>query len=150
MMHHAFEHMPEPHRVLDDVASRLVDHGVVLVRIPVLGHGWRTYGVHWVELDAPRHLYLHSRQSFEELVRRHGFDVVDVSFDSTEMEIWGSEQYAAGVAHRSPRSHEVDPRASMFSPAQIAEYRRTIRELNDRGESGRAAFVLRKVRGAGA
>lgn len=104
MMHHSFEHMPDPHEVLDAAAKRLAEDGVLLVRIPLLGYGWRTYGVNWVELDAPRHIYLHTRDSFERLARCHGFEVVDVTFDSTEMEIWGSEQYVRGIAHTSSES----------------------------------------------
>jgi SAM-dependent methyltransferase len=144
MMHHSFEHMPDPHEVLNAAAARLADDGVLLVRIPVLGYGWQKYGVNWVELDAPRHLYLHTRPSFEGLVRRHGFEVVDVRFDSTELEIWGSEQYVRGIPLMSAGSYGVNPGASGFSPAEIAAFREKISGLNEKGKSGRAAFVLRK------
>jgi len=144
MMHHSFEHMTQPHKVLATVAEKLDADGVLLVRIPVLGFGWRQYGANWIELDAPRHLYLHTRGSFELLANSHGFEVLDVTYDSTEMEIWGSEQYLRGIAHVATNSYGKNPAASIFSQEQIAEFRRQMREMNARGESGRAAFVLRR------
>lgn len=146
MMHHSFEHMPDPDVVLTEALGRLAVDGFILIRIPVLGYGWRNYGVNWVDLDAPRHLFLHSRESMAVLTERHGLEIADLTFDSSELEIWGSEQYLRGIAHRSPKSHDVDPRGSVFSPAQISAYRRTVSELNRKGDSGRAAFLLRRAR----
>ena len=144
MMHHSFEHMIDPNAVLAAIRHKLADNGVLLVRIPLLGYGWREYGIDWIELDAPRHLYLHSKKSFTELAERNGFEVLDVTFDSTDLEMWGSEQYAQGISLFSAESHGVNPATSRFSAAQIQNFREKIQGLNERGESGRAAFVLRK------
>jgi SAM-dependent methyltransferase len=144
MMHHSFEHMPDQRDVLRAAFGLLADDGLLLVRIPVLGYGWRTYGVDWVELDAPRHLFLHTRASFEQLASRHGLEIIDVVFDSTELEIWGSEQYRRGVALMAPESYGINPAASLFSTKDIAGFRNRIAGLNKTGESGRAAFILRR------
>jgi len=144
MMHHSFEHMPDPHVVLAAAVRRLTSDGLLLVRIPILGYGWQTYGVNWAELDAPRHIYLHTRQSFERLARRHGLDVIDVTFDSTDLEIWASEQYLRGIAHTSKHSYAVDHKASVFTADEISSFKRLIGEQNRAEASGRAAFILRK------
>jgi SAM-dependent methyltransferase len=144
MMHHSFEHMPNAHEVLAAAAYRLTSDGLLLIRIPVLGYGWHRYGVNWAELDAPRHIHLHTRQGFERLARRHGFDIMDVTFDSTELEIWASEQYIRGIAHTSKRSYAVDRKASVFTAKEISSFKRTIDEQNRAQASGRAAFILRK------
>jgi hypothetical protein len=144
MMHHSFEHMPDPHDILSAAAERLTEDGLLLVRIPVLGYGWREYGISWIELDAPRHLFLHTRSSFEQLATRLSLEVLDVSFDSTELEIWGSEQYRRGIPHMSPESYEVDRSRSIFTAEDIIGFRRKMARLNAAGESGRAAFILRR------
>lgn len=143
MMHHSFEHMPDQHEVLSAASGLLADDGLLLVRIPVLGYGWRTYGVHWVELDAPRHLFLHTHASLVKLASQHGFELVEVAFDSTELEIWGSEQYRRGIALMAPESYGVNPAASIFSAEDIAGFRKRMAGLNKTGESGRAAFIFR-------
>jgi SAM-dependent methyltransferase len=145
MMHHSFEHMSDQHEVLRAAVSLLTDNGLLLIRIPVLGYGWRTYGVDWVELDAPRHVFLHTRASLERLANLHDLELLEVVFDSTELEIWGSEQYRQGIALTAPESYGVNPTASIFSTEDIAGFRRRIVSLNRTGESGRAAFILRRA-----
>ncbi|NQV94007.1 MAG: class I SAM-dependent methyltransferase [Sphingomonadales bacterium] len=114
MFHHAFEHMPDPHAILDSTRKLVADDGVVLIRVPVLGYGWRTYGTDWVELDAPRHYFLHTETSLTKLLEAHQFSVAKVIYDSTSMEIWGSEQYRRGISHRAQNSYDINPAASVF------------------------------------
>ena len=71
--------------------------GHLLLRVP-LADSWarRVYGPAWVQLDAPRHLHLHTRQSIDVLARRFGLRVVHVTDDSGPFQIWGSELYRRG------------------------------------------------------
>ena len=145
MMHHAFEHMSDPLGILKAASERLQADGIMLIRIPVLGEGWRRYGVNWVELDAPRHIHLHTKNSFSALAERAGLAIVDTSFDSTALEIWGSEQYLKGIHHADPESYDINPTGSIFTPEQIQGYYREVSDWNAAGISGRAAFILRKI-----
>src|SRR5256885_2327700 len=64
MFNHSFEHLPEPVQVLRRVARLLSPDGVCVIRIPVAGsYAWRRYREDWVQLDAPRHLFLHTTAS---------------------------------------------------------------------------------------
>jgi SAM-dependent methyltransferase len=143
MFHHSFEHMPDPHAVLSSTRKLMAPDGVVLIRVPVLGHGWRIYGTDWVELDAPRHCFLHTQQSLTMLLQTHGFSVADATYDSTALEIWGSEQYRRGIAHRAPNSYDISPSSSVFKPAEIKRWAQQILILNSRGKSGRIAMIAR-------
>ncbi len=59
MMHHSFEHVPDPGATLSSAARLLAPGGRVLIRMPITGTAaWRAYGVNWAQLDAPRHLTL--------------------------------------------------------------------------------------------
>ena len=110
----------------------------MICRIPVAtAWAWREYGEHWVALDAPRHLFLHTEDSMRRLAVASGFRIERVVYDSTSFQFWGSEQYRLGIPLMDPRSHHVDPKRSPFGKAQIAEWERRAEELNRRGPEGR-------------
>lgn len=145
MMHHTFEHVPDPAATLADAASRLRPGRYLLLRIPVVDcYAWRHYGINWFALDAPRHFYLHSVASIRLLAERAGFDVERTVHDSGAHQFWGSEQYLRDIPHRSERSHEDNPRGSSFSREQIRDYERRSRELNAAGDGDSACFYLRR------
>ncbi len=144
MLHHTFEHMDRPLSVLERIRALLSDDGVVLIRIPLASsEAFETYGADWVQLDAPRHLYLHTRASIDLLARKSGFDVVEVAYDSTAFQFWGSEQYRRDIPLMDARSYRVNPDASMFDPAQIAAFDARARQLNEQSRGDQACFYLR-------
>lgn len=146
MLNHTLEHLPDQDGALAQVRRLLPDGGWALCRIPLTGtHAWRTYGVHWAQLDPPRHLYLHSRESFELLAQRHGFAVQQVLFDSTAFQFWGSEQNRQGIALYSDRSYLHHPEAAPFTAEQIAEYEDKARQLNAANDGDQACFFLQKA-----
>lgn len=143
MMHHSFEHMPEPLAVLRAAAERLRPGGCVLLRLPLASsHAFRKYGECWFQLDAPRHLFLHTPKSLSHLADHAGLHVAKVIYDSKASQFWGSEQYRRGIWHRSHRSHGENPEASVFSPQQIRHWERQSRRLNAMQEGDAAAFFL--------
>jgi len=145
MLHHTFEHMPQPAEVLQHIYKLLRPRRYALIRIPIASSlAYRMYGGHWVQLDAPRHLFLHSVDSVRLLAERAGFKVADVVYDSDEFQFWGSEQYVNDIPLKDARSYAVDPRQSMFDERQIREFRTRANELNARGEGDSACFYLYK------
>ncbi len=144
MFHHSFEHMPDAAGTLRAAAARLRPGGRCLVRVPLSeGEAFETYREHWVQLDAPRHLYLHTEASLRALARRCGFACEAVHHDSTAFQFWGSEQYRMGIPLRDARSHDVDPAASPFSAAQLEAWAGRARALNAARRGDQAAFYLR-------
>jgi len=143
MLHHTFEHMPEPLAVLRQLHRLLRPNRFVVIRIPVASSfAYRKYGADWAQLDAPRHLFLHTVRSMELLAAASGFRIADVTYDSTEFQFWASEQYRAGIPLRDERSYLTNPGASMFSPKQIADFRRAADDLNRKGDGDSACFYL--------
>jgi len=61
--HHVFEHMPHQKNVLTSLYNKLDKKGTVIIRIPVKNKAWEIYQEHWVQIDAPRHFYLHTINS---------------------------------------------------------------------------------------
>ena len=145
MFHHSFEHMRDPLKVLQSVSRLLAADGCCLIRIPVVSSfAWENYGVHWVQLDAPRHFFLHSLNSLRTLAMREKFHLEDIVFDSDEFQFWGSEQYKQGISLRSNRSHSVNPGQSIFSQKQMDGFQERAKRLNRDARGDQAAFYLKK------
>lgn len=99
MSHHAFEHMSDPVGAATHMRRLLAPGGRVLIRIPVADSvAWRTYRTNWFQLDAPRHVFLHTRESMRHIAEQSGLVIDAVTYDSTMHQFWWSEQYQRDVA----------------------------------------------------
>jgi SAM-dependent methyltransferase len=144
--HHSLEHISDPLGTLLAARERLADGGRCLVRTPVAdGVMWRTYGTDWVELDAPRHLVVFSRRGLEELARRAGFEVVEMTWESGDWELIASEQYQRDIAMFEPSSWFAEPGSATMVPKTATGYKDAARRMNAQGDAGRAAFWLRRA-----
>ncbi len=145
MLNHSFEHMRDPRSVMRELIRIVRPEKYVLIRTPVAGsQAWRTYGSNWVQLDAPRHLFIPSVASLSRLARDAGFEVAKVVFDSDDLQFWGSEQYARGVPMFDSNWRVREPRPELFTAAQLKDFRERARRLNETGEGDSAAFYLRR------
>lgn len=135
MLHHTLEHVADPLATLSAVAARLAPGGWCVIRTPVVPcEAWEHYGVDWVQIDAPRHLFVHSRDSLKRLARQAGLVPKRVEFDSTAFQFTGSERYRRDI----PLHDERQP----FSRRRIRTFRRRARLLNHQGRGDQAAFYL--------
>ena len=143
MLHHSLEHMEDPLAAMSAIRRLLSSGGTAIVRTPVADStAWRLYGADWVQLDAPRHLFVHSRQSVSNLAERAGLEVSSVVYDSTAFQFWGSELYRSGVPLYADRPGGRLPGRRM-SRSQMRRYEREARELNERQLGDQACFYLR-------
>ena len=136
MFHHSFEHVPEPREALDTVRSLLAPDGRCLIRVPVVSWAWNQYGTNWVQIDAPRHFFLHTEKSMGILAEKVGLKITRVVYDSTEFQFWGSELSKRGVA-----SGFVKPE-DYFSRRELADFRTRALQLNDEHRGDQAVFHL--------
>ncbi|MEX0713592.1 MAG: class I SAM-dependent methyltransferase [Pirellulales bacterium] len=145
MFHHSLEHMPRQAETLRLAAGMLSPRGVCLVRLPLAGsRPWEQYGVDWVELDAPRHLFVHTRASLELLAASCGLEIYYTEYDSDGFAYWGSELYRRDLPLYEPEGRTVRDPASVFSPAELAAFDRQARQDNAAQRGGRGAFYLRR------
>jgi len=146
MFHHAFEHVPDPLATLTAVAARLTPRGRVLLRIPVAdSEAYDRYGVDWVQLDAPRHLFLFTRRGLRILAAKAGLTVDAVDDDSYDLQFWGSEQYRRDIPLFDEQSYRWGAGPSLFPPEQLLAWRQDAERLNRAGRGDQAAFYLRRA-----
>lgn len=137
MLHHAFEHMDNPLDVLKNIHQLLNPKGIALIRIPIAdSFAWKKYGVNWVQLDAPRHFFLHTNKSMKLLSDQSGFELRDVFYDSWALQFYGSEQYLKGIPLRSEET--------VFTQEEMDNFSREAEKLNQRKEGDAACFYLYK------
>ena len=75
ILNHSLEHMPDHLGVLSELRAKLSRNGQLIIRIPLVSFAWQKYGTHWVQLDAPRHLCVHSERSFGLAARKAGLRI---------------------------------------------------------------------------
>lgn len=139
MMHHALEHVPDPSHVFKDAFEHLNPGGCFLVRLPVTdAKVWEEYGVDWVQLDAPRHLFIPSVSGLTTLAGKFGFETKKVIFDSSGFQFWGSELYKKNMPLRY-----ADP-AKLFAPEVLKAYEEKALRYNEKGLGDQACFYFFK------
>lgn len=138
MFHHCFEHISNPSETLESVSKLLNKDGLCLIRIPtVSSYAWKFYKNNWVQLDAPRHFFLFSIESIKLLAEKTGFEIVDISYDSTEFQFLGSEWYLKNLPL-------INFSKSIFAHNKIKKFKKKAKELNEQKQGDQIAIYLKK------
>lgn len=146
MFNHSFEHMDNPLKIIKHAHKLLADKKYLLIRIPVAdSFAFRNYRENWCSLDAPRHLFIHTKESVKILAENSGFEIKKINYDSRSWQLWGSEQYSKDISLLDKRSYYVDPRNSIFTENQIKAFEEKTSELNQNAEGDQAEFYLKKL-----
>jgi SAM-dependent methyltransferase len=146
MFNHSFEHMKQPLQIMKNAYKLLNDEKFLLLRIPVCdSYAFRHYKNNWCSLDAPRHLFLHTKKSIKILADKSGFNIEKISYDSRSWQFWGSEQYVKNISLLEENSYYLNPKKSIFSEEEIRNFEEDTVQLNKIGEGDQAEFYLRKT-----
>lgn len=139
MLHHAFEHLPDQHALLAELKRLLAPKGTLLLRIPIASsYAWETFCTDWVQLDPPRHLYLHTVKSLTALAQQHEMKVEEIMYDSTAFQFTGSHLYQRGIALVDEKKH----RPPLYRLRRLY-YSLLARRLNKQGRGDQACFLLK-------
>ena len=96
---HTLEHISDPEGFFRAIPRLLTDRGVCILSIPVADSAaWHRYGCDWVQMDPPRHLFLHTEASIRHLAEGVRLTVHEIVWNSTSFRYWGS----ALVKRRTP------------------------------------------------
>jgi SAM-dependent methyltransferase len=145
MFNHSFEHLPDPVESLLSVSKLLAKGGFCLLRLPIVSSfAWEHYRENWVQLDAPRHFFLHSIESIRNLGEIANCELIDTIYDSTAFQFWGSEQYKKDIPLKSDKSLSLNPSNCIFSKDDIKGFSDKAKQLNKDKRGDQAAFYLMK------
>ena len=145
MFNHSLEHMWDQLSTLESVSSLLTEVGLCIVNIPtVSSYAWKTYGTNWVQIDAPRHYFLHSARSLKLIAEKAGLEIKRVFYNSTSFQFWGSKQYIKNVPLCSTQSLNKNPFRTAISILQLRRFENKAKELNQINQGDQAAFYMMK------
>lgn len=146
MFHHVFEHLGNPHQIFKTLQKVVKKNGNVIIRIPVIdSYAWEVYKTNWVQLDPPRHFYLHTVKSINFLANKYNFEINKIIYDSTSFQFWGSEQYNQQIPLVSPKSYFISHNKSIFSKSEIKIFECRAMELNQIQRGDTACFFLKNM-----
>lgn len=101
IVNHVLEHEAQPIEFLRHVRRLLASGGICIIGTPIIPNAaYQQYGSNWVQIDAPRHLVIHSQKSLAHCAREVGLVVNRITYDSSPFQFWGSDNYARGIPLR--------------------------------------------------
>ena len=149
MLHHSFEHMANPEEVLQKIQKLLSPDGICIIRIPVCdSYAFEYYRENWVQLDAPRHVFLHTNKSIDFLAKKAGLKVDNIINDSINFSFIGSEQYKRGISLTSPESffkpfYKKIISKGIFSSKELVEFSDQATKVNLEGKGDQRIYILK-------
>ena len=145
IMNHVLEHMPEQHDVLKNCHTLLKDSGCLLIAIPIIAEAFNIYKENWVQLDAPRHFFLHTIKSMKVLAKETSFEIKYTLFDSISLQFWASELYRKDIPlFPEENNRQAYPTEKFFTGEEMKNFEEQALKLNKDGKGDTAVFYLYK------
>jgi SAM-dependent methyltransferase len=138
MFNHALEHVADPIAVLSAARKLLAPGGICLVRIPTTsGEAWDVYGANWVQIDAPRHIVVPSREGMAYGAKAAGLIIEREIDDSDSFQFTGSERYKNDIPLHDPAGE------ALFDAITLKRFEQRAKALNEQGRGDQTSFVMR-------
>jgi len=139
----SFEHVTDPLETLLSIERLLADDGLCLISMPVFPNAaFEICGVNWFELDAPRHLYIHSVNSMEYLCEKANLQIVSVNYNASKLQFTSSLLYQRGIPCVEHTDEVIE---NNFTPEEIQKFSEYTDILNSKGYGDHAVFALKKA-----
>ncbi|WP_158855806.1 class I SAM-dependent methyltransferase [Lunatibacter salilacus] len=139
MLHHSFEHMSDPTKVMEKLSTLLKKGGELLVRVPVSDSQiWQEEDINWFQLDAPRHLFIPSVRSLKAMGDKFGLKLKKLIFDSNEFQILITKHYKKGGSL-------VNFSIESFTSEEITQAMEMAKKYNEKEVGDQACFYFEKL-----
>ena len=136
----SFEHVTDPHEVFASAHRLLKDDGVIEIKIPTYPNiAFDIFGAHWYQLDAPRHISLHSVKSIRYLAKGSGLRIKSVKYNSNETQLYRSLLYMHNVPF-----FETDKNAEKYLLKSLLPMRYLSQEADKRFYGDHMVVLLEK------
>jgi 2-polyprenyl-3-methyl-5-hydroxy-6-metoxy-1,4-benzoquinol methylase len=142
-INHVLEHINYQQKFFNEVYKKLHANGTCLVRIPTCsGYAWEHYRENWIQSDPPRHFFIHSIESIQQLVASSNLKIKEIIYDSTAFQFIGSEQAMKGIHLNSNQSCIKNKKASVFSKKEIQSFNKKATVLNKQMRGDQIAVII--------
>jgi len=139
-MNDSFEHVTDPHEVMDSIKRLLSPNGIARIAIPIYPNiAYDMFGADWYQLDAPRHIFLHSRQSMELLVKEHNLRIVEIEYNADVSQIFRSYLYSKDIPFWDQKMSMVIEDLGVSEANAVAQLSK---EANEKGYGDHAVFCI--------
>lgn len=145
--HHSLEHIPDQIGTIQAAQRLLNDNGKIIIRIPTVSSiAYEKYKSNWFQLDAPRHLFLHSHQSIENLANTANMKITKMWCDSNENQFLISELHQKNV--KTELNHDKIKIAIKhnFTKEELMKYKQLTRSVNAELKGDQIFIVLEKYK----
>jgi 2-polyprenyl-3-methyl-5-hydroxy-6-metoxy-1,4-benzoquinol methylase len=142
IFNHSLEHMSDQLNVFEKIKNLLEPNGICILRIPTTSSfAWKHYVENWVQLDAPRHFYLHSINSINQLAINSNLEVFTLKYDSYSLQFYGSELYKKNISLISA----MGMLNKYFSSNELSGYKVKSEKLNNEYYGDQFIVYIRKL-----
>ena len=137
----SLEHMADPIDTFQSIKRLLKPKGVCCISIPVIPNiAFDTYGLYWFQLDAPRHLFLHSKKSINYLCEQAGLECYGMVSDSSNAQFVRSALYQKGYTFNE---HTGEVLEREFAPKEWDNFSQLAEMANKMQYGDHAKFYIR-------
>lgn len=144
--HHSLEHIPDQIRTINAASEILNDEGRILIRVPTVSSmAFEKYKSNWFQLDAPRHLFLHSHESIRLLAQLTGMKISKLWCDSNEHQFLISEIYSKKQKVNLDHSEIKKAIKETFNSSQLTEFKELTKTANKSRKGDQICVLLEKI-----
>lgn len=137
----SFEHITNPLETLECVKRLLKKNGRCEIDIPVFPNtAWIEFGVNWYQLDAPRHIFLHSEKSMRHLCEKCGLEIGEVIYNSSAGQFLVSYLYTEGISFK--KMEELTGTVLAWNGEVVKAFQKVAEESNKRRFGDHAVFKI--------
>ena len=138
----SFEHVTNPKEVLENANRLLSNDGMILMGIPIYPNiAFDLFETHWYQLDAPRHIFLHSLLSIKHLADESGLEITIANYDSEAAQIVYSYLYQHGVTYNEITEELI---LKCFKPEELLKMDETAKLANENKNGDHVRLQLQK------
>lgn len=138
----SLEHMDDPIEVLKKARNLLKDNGYIAINIPIFPNiAFEMFGTDWFQIDAPRHIFIPSRETINYFEKKCKIEVVRINYNSCEKQIICSFLYRKGIPLIE---HTPEKIKEYFTYDEIEELRKTTEFCNNNQFGDHVEIFMRK------
>lgn len=136
----SFEHVTNPHEVMASIKRLLSPNGKAKISIPVYPNvAFELFRENWFQIDAPRHIFLHTKESMEYLAKEHGLIILKREYNSGLPQIVRSYLYSKGISFWKQTNEVI---YQYFTEKDLQDLEASCAEANQNECGDHAAFYL--------